>query len=149
MTTLEQKRINRSFAKFVGLPFVIIIVLVAALSPKTPQSQTAPAPAARVEEKSPEQKAEDAKRTTLNLAGTIVNFSQFCEREWHSLTPLQRDALVVYVQRDSADKYGNAAVKEATAKSYADGYYQLGERWCSIGHSAAKSIANAMTRNVR
>ena len=149
MTTLEQKRINRSFAKFVGLPFVIIIVLVAALSPKTPQSQTAPAPAARVEEKSPEQKAEDAKRTTLDPAGTIVNFSQFCEREWYSLTPLQRDALVVYVQRDSADKSATPQSRRPLRSPMLTGYYQLGERWCSIGHSAAKSIANAMTRNVR
>jgi hypothetical protein len=88
---------------------------------------------------------EQARESSLSLAGSSIVFAQFCEREFNSLTPLQRDALMFYV-RSTADKYGKDAVKAASAKSYEEGYYKLGDTWCPIGRSMVRSMASAMTR---
>jgi hypothetical protein len=88
---------------------------------------------------------EDAKKNALSLAAKNVVFVQFCEREYLSITPLERDAIEFFVT-DVAAKYGNAAVKEAAVESYKDGYYPLGDRWCSIMRNTVRSIANAMSR---
>src|SRR5262249_31586701 len=83
---------------------------------------------------------ESAKRNSLSLAASGVVFVQFCEREYLSMTPLERDAIEFFVT-DVAAKYGNAAVKEAAAEEYKSGYYSLGDKWCSVVHSAWREAA--------
>jgi hypothetical protein len=90
--------------------------------------------------------ANDADDTTLRLAGALVVYAKKCEREFNALTPLQQDAVRVYVKRDAMNVYGTEAVANATVNAYNDGYYTLGQRWCSIGDSLARSMASAMTR---
>jgi hypothetical protein len=88
---------------------------------------------------------ENLDRPGLSLAADSVVFVQFCERDYLSITPLERDAIEFFV-KDIATKYGNTAVKEAAVDSYKDGYYSLGDKWCSIMRKAVRSMANAMTR---
>ena len=87
-----------------------------------------------------------AKPAGLNLAGCLIVYTKYCKREFYALAPIQQDAIAVYIQRDSIAVYGNAAVSDAASEAYEQGYYSLGQRWCSIGDSTARSIAGAMTR---
>jgi hypothetical protein len=87
--------------------------------------------------------------STPALAGTLVNFVRYCPNEFYALAPRYQDAVVAYVQLEQRE-FGADAVAQATAAGYRDGYYQLGDRWCThVAASTARSIAYAMTRNDR
>jgi prenyltransferase beta subunit len=80
-----------------------------------------------------------AQTSELTLAASSVVFVQFCEREYFAMTPLQRDTMMSFVNGVAA-KHGKEAVKEATIKEYASGYYSLGDKWCSIIQSAWSNV---------
>jgi hypothetical protein len=81
-----------------------------------------------------------ASDSSLSVAASSVVFFQYCKHEYLSMTPQQQDAITTLVYLVAA-KNGKEIVMEAAVKEYANGYYSLGNKWCSIASSALTRLA--------
>jgi hypothetical protein len=120
-------------SKFVTILFIALAASYTVIRLANPE---APAKAAT---------AETSSAAGASLAGTFVNLIKYCPNDFAALTPQHQDAVQVFVQREISD-HGFDVIDRSAARKYENGYYKIGDRWCSSAVSTAKSVARAMTR---